>query len=133
VSKEIAELERTGYVVRRPEGRSNEIRLSPTGGVAVGIELGYQHIAVLARQAHEAHHDVRHTESRTVGAATALIEECVRVISDLVEQAVDQTGRSLEDLATVGLALPRMVHPRDGRLTKPLLLPWIGKRDPTEA
>ncbi|TDD24881.1 ROK family transcriptional regulator [Nonomuraea diastatica] len=131
IYNEVKALREQGIAEPAERGGSQEIRLSPLSGVAVGVELGYQHTVVIARRAHQAHDDAE-TEFINVGAAygqDAWLGAAARAISAVVGRVSD--GR--DGLATIGMGIPRVVNPQDQTLVPPLLPPWDGSENPAVA
>lgn len=128
VSNVVSELERDGIVRCTPRPPNVIVTMAPTTGIAVGVELGYQNTAVVARQVHQPMAEAR-VKTVHVGGNSGMkrwLEAVVGVISDIASE----TGGGSEDLATVGLGIPRVVDPRTQQLTPPLLPPWEGVADP---
>ena len=127
VSEAVKELQDAGVVRRREEGRG-VVEMAPTTGAAVGIELGYQHTAVVARRVDQSY-DQASTKVYQVGAARGpgiWLDEVAEGVRAMVAEA---TGDS-NDIATVGMGIPRMVIPRTGELTLPHLPPWDSAQNP---
>jgi predicted NBD/HSP70 family sugar kinase len=128
VSTVVNELENDRIVrlARRPPNVI--VTMEPTTGVAVGVELGFQNTAVVARQVHQPMAEAR-VKTLRVGGNSGVkrwLEAVISVICDLVSEV----GSGPEELATVGLGIPRAVDPRTQQLTPPLLPPWEGIADP---
>ncbi|TYK51205.1 ROK family transcriptional regulator [Actinomadura decatromicini] len=121
VSEAVRELERNGIVRTEKQGRDTLVRLAPVEGVAVGVELGYQKTVIVGRLAHQERHEC---VSRTlqVGASSGETH-WVRAVAVAVQELVSEFGEP-HDLATLGLAVPRMISPRTGRFAPPTLPPW---------
>ncbi|MEU7528618.1 ROK family protein [Saccharothrix sp. NPDC042600] len=131
VSGAIQDLAREGIVeLDAPSGGRSRgrVRLKPMRGVAVGIDIGFNHVSVVARPVDQPHDRVaarREGPGANVGLRR-LLPEVLRLTRD----AVDETGQGMADLVSTGLAVPRMVDPRTGRLTTPVLPPWETDDDP---
>jgi predicted NBD/HSP70 family sugar kinase len=121
-------LEGEQVVRRQASGREQQVSLHPLTGVAVGIELGFQRTSVVARRVDSPHlapvgrqddvgarHGVQAWSNAVFAAVTALAEEL---------------GESLDDVATVGLAVPGAVDPRSGLLTPPVFPLWRDQPEP---
>jgi predicted NBD/HSP70 family sugar kinase len=117
-----------GVVRRQAVGREQQVSLLPLNGVAVGVELGFQRTVVVARRIdspqltpvgrHEdvgARHGAQSWSPRVLAAVNALVEEL---------------GESVDDVATVGLAVPGAVDPRTGNLTPPVFPLWRDQPEP---
>ncbi|WP_330276899.1 ROK family transcriptional regulator [Lentzea sp. NBC_00516] len=127
VSDAIKELARDGVVDR---SRGDKVRLASMRGVAVGIDIGFNHTSVVARPL-----------ERSVGeAATRRGEPGINVgLADLrsdllrmVQEVVEETGQAMTDVVSAGVAVPRMIDSRTGRFTLPVLPPWEADDDPAQ-
>lgn len=128
VSDAVKDLSKLDAVVAQKDGRDMIVSMAPTAGAAVGIELGYQHTAIVARRVDQPY-DEAIVRVREVGAAFG----AAGWLSDVVENVggvVDELGE--RDIVTLGLGIPRMVDPRDGTLTPPLLPPWDNGENPAK-
>lgn len=121
VSEAVRELERNGVVRTERQGRDTFVRFAPVDGVAVGVELGYQRTVIVGRLAHHERHEsvIRLLQ---VGASTGE-PHWVRAVAEAVQELVTEFGAP-HTLATLGLAVPRMISPRTGRFAPPTLPPW---------
>ena len=128
VSDAVKELAEAGAIQTRRRGRDVIVEMAPTTGLAVGIELGYQHTAIVARRVDQSFDEVR-VKLCQAGAARgsgAWLGE----VADGIAEVVSELGE--QDIVTIGLGIPRMVDPRQGTLTPPLLPPWETGPDPAE-
>lgn len=131
VSSTVEELVGDGIVRRERRGRDTIISMQPTTGVAVGIELGYRNTAVVARRVDQPYKAAVVLEAPNVGGNDRLdgwLDPVVNLIFDVASEVGDGPG----ELTTIGLGIPRMVDPRDQKLTRPLLPPWEEVPDPAE-
>ncbi|CCH32729.1 ROK family protein [Actinosynnema sp. NPDC047251] len=131
VSAAIADLAKEGVVeVDAPgSGRARgKVRLSPMRGVAVGIDLGFNHISVAARPVDHPHDRIA-ARTESPGANVGLRRLLPEVLR-LVREAVEETGQDIADVVSAGLAVPRMVDPRTGRFATPVLPPWEADDQP---
>jgi predicted NBD/HSP70 family sugar kinase len=126
VSEAIKELVRLGAVDRR----GDRIRLAPMRGVAVGVDIGFNHTSVVARPLDQPLAEVKSLRGRP-GINVGLRELRSTVLA-MVEEVVAETGQTMGDVASAGLAVPRMVDPRTGRFTEPVLPPWDPGDDPAQ-
>jgi predicted NBD/HSP70 family sugar kinase len=129
VSDAVRDLAAKGFVVvADKDGRSKPVTIAKTTGAAVGIELGFRYSAVVTRRA-----DQRREESEvrrcSVGAAAGT-ERWVAEVADAVQEAVDNLGE--EDIAAIGLGVPRVVNPPDAALVPPALPPWKQGDNPAQ-
>jgi predicted NBD/HSP70 family sugar kinase len=124
VSDAVRDLAKSGAVIATPDGQSVFVQMAPTTGVAVGIELGYQHTAIVARRVEQVYHRavVRTCPAGAAGGTSSWLDEVIRN----VDAAVAELGE--QDLATIGMGIPRMVDPIEGELIPPLLPPWENDR-----
>jgi predicted NBD/HSP70 family sugar kinase len=102
--------------------------MTPTTGAAVGIELGFRHAAVVARRVEQSY-DEAHVQVCSVGAAMGS-GRWVEEVGTAVSEAVSELGE--EEIAAVGLGIPRMVDPRKGTLVPPSMPPWKDGEDPAQ-
>jgi predicted NBD/HSP70 family sugar kinase len=128
VSAVVNELEREGVIRSTRRGRDVIVTMTPTAGVAVGVELGFQHTVVVARHAHQPFAEAQ-VRTTTVGADHGVqrwLDAVVRLVLDIAAEV----GDGPQELACVGLAVPRAVNPRTQLFTPPLLPPWEDVADP---
>lgn len=128
VSSAVAELSEKGYVRAAKDGRTTHISMGPTAGAAVGIELGFQHAAIVARRVEQQYGDAQ-VEVRPVGAAMGS-GRWLQDVTDAVRDAVTELGE--DEIAAIGLAVPRIVDPRTGIFRPPYLPPWAEGEDPAQ-
>jgi predicted NBD/HSP70 family sugar kinase len=128
VSAVVSELERDGivYSTRRPPNVI--VAMKPTTGVAVGVELGFQNTAIVAQNVHQPVAEAR-VSTMPVGGNSG-VNRWLNDVVDAICNLASEVGNGPEDLATIGLGIPRMVDPRTQQLTPPLLPPWEGIADP---
>jgi predicted NBD/HSP70 family sugar kinase len=121
----IATALREQYVFEPGQG----VRLAPTRGVAVGVELGFQNCAVVARRADQTF-DQAEKAWIDVGAEAGeknWLPRLTKAILDTADAVADGHG----DIVTVGVAVPRMVDLNAQQFTSPLLSPWhTGEQPP---
>lgn len=131
VSTLVGELESQKWVtVTRKTSTSKEslVQVAPTTGAAVGIELGFRHTAVVARRVEQPYDDAKVNLVR-VGAA----QGTGRWLSDVTEAVRDAVTELGEDeIAAIGLAVPRVVNPKSGTLMPPALPPWTSTDNPAQ-
>lgn len=125
VSEAIKELALEGIVDR---SRGDKVRLASMRGVAVGIDIGFNHTSVVARRLDQPTEEAR-SQRQEPGVNVGLRELRPTVLA-MVEEVVAETGQSMADVVSAGLAVPRMVDSRTGRFTKPVLPPWEPGDDP---
>lgn len=132
ISAVIKDLSDKGTVEHVGSGHNGRaIRLQPLTGIAVGVELGFRNMAVVARRAHQPYTAAK-VKLVEVGAAMGQeiwLENAVAAIRDLAAEVGDHP----DDVATVGMGIPRMIGPRDQGLTPPALPPWHDGENPATA
>lgn len=128
ISEAVSDLESQGLIRKTLSGRSNILEMEPTEGAAVGIELGFQHAAVVARRVDQSHLQAV-AYHRPAGAARPGHSWLDQVV-EIVRHVVSELGQQVDDIAAIGLGVPRMVAPQTGELTPPLLPPWSQEANP---
>lgn len=130
VSDAVRELSRSGIVHAERHGRDTFVRLAPAEGVAVGVEIGYQRTVIVGRLAHQERHECA---LRVLPVGAAHKEEAwLRDVADAVQKLVAEFG-DRDGLATIGVAVPRMISPKTQKFAPPELPPWEKARPPHEA
>ena len=130
ISAVVEDLRTDGILAPRAPGKDDLLRMAQTTGVAIGIELGFQYTVIAARNVDQRHDQAR-VEKLAVGAAAgedSWLEAVVERVLDLVAEV----GKSPDDLATLGIGVPRIVNPRKPEFTRPLLPPWDVGGNPVE-
>lgn len=125
VSEAIKELARNGVVDR---SRGDKVRLAAMRGVALGIDIGFNHTSVVARPL-----DQPVEEAKVCRKEPGINDGLARLrptVLKMVEEVVAETGQTMADVVSAGLAVPRMVDSRTGRFTRPVLPPWEQDDDP---
>jgi predicted NBD/HSP70 family sugar kinase len=118
-----------GGIVRSDDSRSGgKVRLSAMRGVAVGIDLGFNHVTVIARRVDQSYDRV--ASSGYDRGANAGLRQLLPEIKRMVVDVVTAVGERADNLVSVGVAVPRMINPRDNRFTTPVLPPWTEADDP---
>jgi predicted NBD/HSP70 family sugar kinase len=128
VSNVVGELEREGIVRTERRAPNTIVTMEPTTGVAVGVELGFQNTAVIARQVHQPIAEAR-AKTVQVGGNSG-VRRWLEAVVGLICDVASEVGNGPEDLVTIGLGIPRVVDPRTQQLTPPLLPPWEDVADP---
>jgi predicted NBD/HSP70 family sugar kinase len=128
VSDAVKELADAGTIRTRREGRDVFVEMAPTTGVAVGIELGYQHSAIVARRVDQPYDQARVKVCETGAARGSNI--WLDELASGISETVSEVGEHGDDIATIGLGIPRMIDPRSGGLTPPRLPPWDTSENP---
>lgn len=131
IASALKDLERRKFVRRTEEGREKLSRLERVDGVAVGVELGYQRSAVVARRIDSADR-VPVRETLGVGA-THGSRVWTEAIVGSIRGVTQELGEPFDDVATLGMGIPRIVDPKSGRLTPPVLPPWANAADPAKS
>lgn len=128
VSDAVGELVAKGHVLSDKDGRSKPVTIARTTGAAVGIELGYRYTAVVARRVEQSF-DHAQVQLRPVGAALGA-RRWVEEVAKAVCEAVGDLGE--EEIAAIGLGVPRLVDPRTATLVPPFMPPWNEGEDPAQ-
>jgi predicted NBD/HSP70 family sugar kinase len=128
VSALVGELQKSHWVTVTKAPRSSNVQVAPTTGAAVGIELGFRHTAVVARRVEQSYDSAEVVLAR-VGAAQGT-GRWLPGVADAVREAVNELGEN--EIAAIGLAIPRMVDPKEGTLMPPALPPWTSGDDPAQ-
>ncbi|GAA3873586.1 ROK family transcriptional regulator [Saccharothrix violaceirubra] len=131
VSTAVQELVDQGVLEHdRGRGRGGLVRLTPVRGVAVGVDISHEHVVVVARRVDQGHDHVT-VQQRPDGANHGL-SRLLPQIKTMLAEVVEETGQTLDDVVSAGLAVPRMIDPRTGRFATPVLLPWHEDDEPAE-
>jgi predicted NBD/HSP70 family sugar kinase len=127
VSAVVSDLEYQGLVrVEKTNARQTLVRLAPAAGAVVGVELGFHLASVVARRADQQHDEA---VTRLVGIGAAVRDQAwIPAVADAVRDAVSELGE--DEIAAIGLGVPRMVDPHSGMLVPPALPPWRKGDDP---
>jgi predicted NBD/HSP70 family sugar kinase len=128
VSSVVNGLEGKGTVRCERRGRDTIVSMEQTNGVAVGIELGFHHTAVVARRVHQPYVESE-VQTTAVGGNSGM-DSWLEAVVNLVRNVSSAVGDGPEELTTIGLGIPRMIDPRTQQLTLPLLSPWENIPDP---
>ncbi|WP_181771407.1 ROK family transcriptional regulator [Amycolatopsis pittospori] len=128
VSTAVAELVKKGIVEVEHRQKGDPVRLATTRGVALGIDLGFRRMAVIARPVDGAFETIQ-SAIEIEGANRGFTQLLPRLMG-LIRTVVDGTGQEMGDVVSAGLAVPRMIDPRSGRFTTPVLPPWSETDDP---
>ncbi|MFG1958310.1 ROK family protein [Nonomuraea sp. NPDC049028] len=131
ISTAIDELRGRNIIAPAKRGSREDIRLMPLTGVAVGVELGYQHMVVAARLAHQSF-DEAETEFLENGAAQGR-ESWLPALVSAIRKVVIKVGGGPNELATIGMGIPRVVDPQQQTLVPPVLPPWQEGENPAAA
>jgi predicted NBD/HSP70 family sugar kinase len=121
VSAAVAELSERELIRTTKGGKNVVVEMAATTGAAVGIELGFQASAVVARRVEQRYDEAKTTIRRDVGV-TSGSPGWPRQIASAVRDVVDELGE--EEIAAIGLGVPRVVDPQTGKLVPPFLQPW---------
>ncbi|WP_459803246.1 ROK family transcriptional regulator [Herbidospora sp. RD11066] len=104
--------------------RKEPVVLHPTTGVAVGIQIGARQATVAARLPHWSHDQARVTHlGLGLRDGASWLDAATAAVADLV----GSIGRGPGDIATMGLAVPWAVDPRDLSPSPPA--PWYAAPD----
>ncbi len=114
----------------RRKGPTN-VKLRPMRGIALGIDLGFRRTAVIGRRVDGRFDDIavqRRDEGANRGFPHALVS-----IGSMINEVVEEIGQEQSDVISAGIAVPRMIDPRTGRFTTPVLPPWSAEDEPAKA
>lgn len=128
VSALVGDLEKMEWVTVTKAGKTSNVEVAPTMGAAVGIELGFRHTAVVARRV-EQPYDYAKVSLARVGAAQGT-GRWLPGVAEAVRDAVTELGE--DEVAAIGLAIPRVVDPISGGLMPPVLPPWTSSDSPAQ-
>lgn len=128
VSEAIGELVSQRVVTSERNGRETFVRMAETVGIVVGIEGGRQTTTVVGRPVHREYGDSVFRQVR-VGVSRGM-QMWVPAVVEAVRDVVDELERG--EVVAVGLGVPWMVDPQEGRLVPPALPPWKDGDDPAE-
>ncbi|MET7600831.1 ROK family transcriptional regulator [Streptomyces sp. NPDC004082] len=126
VSAAVRELAGAGLVPTAKE--RGKVCLSAVNGVGVGVHLGFNHMTVVARRLDKEFDQVTSrvsSEGVSRGWSRALPE-----VRQMIDEAIEGTGQRRSDVFSLGIAVPRMINPRTGEFTPPILPPWRAGDDP---
>jgi predicted NBD/HSP70 family sugar kinase len=115
---QVVAVERNGGV----GGRRGVVSLPPTRNVAIGVHLGFNQAVVVARRVDQPFGQAYHQDIS--GGANRGLREIVPVLKRAVQDAVAHIGVGLEDVISMGVAVPGMVDPKTGRFAPPVIPPW---------
>jgi predicted NBD/HSP70 family sugar kinase len=132
VSSVVKELAKAQIVEDSGDDRrkGQPVRLRTMRGVALGIDLGFQRTAVIGRRVTRPFSEIsvrRRNEGANRGFANI-----VGSIREMVAEVVEETGQEHADIVSAGIAVPRMIDPRTGRFTAPVLPPWTETDEPAK-
>ncbi|MEA2301532.1 MAG: hypothetical protein QOE44_2067 [Solirubrobacteraceae bacterium] len=134
VSTLVSELDEAGLIVERDDAPGEDaslrggrpprlIALSRAAGVAVGIDFGKQHLAVVACD--RSHQVLAETSRRMPDGYDAGrgMDEATGLLGDVLDQAkVDR-----DEVIGVGLGMPGPIHLATGKVGSSAILPgWVG-------
>ncbi|HZF90670.1 ROK family transcriptional regulator [Streptomyces sp.] len=130
VSTAVRELEGEGLVTgaRTDGGRAGRVCLVPTDLVGVGVHVGFNHVTVVARRLDKDYETVS-VRANSEGVSRGW-NRARPAVQDLIGEAVRDTGCTLSDVFSLGIAVPRMIDPRTNEFTRPVLHPWRHGDDP---
>jgi predicted NBD/HSP70 family sugar kinase len=116
---------------RDPDRRKGQtVRLRTMRGLALGVDLGFQRTAVIGRRVDRPFSEIsvrRRNEGANRGLANILGS-----IREMIAEVVEETGQEHADIVSAGMAVPRMIDPRTGRFTAPVLPPWSETDEPAK-
>ncbi|MFG2439645.1 ROK family transcriptional regulator [Streptomyces sp. NPDC048508] len=126
VSAAVRELAMAGLVPNAKE--RGKVGLSRVNDVGVGVHLGFNHTTVVARRLDA---DFEQVTSRVgSGGLSRGWRRALPEVKQMIDEAIAGTGQQRSDLFSLGIAVPRMISPRTGDFTPPILPPWRPGDDP---
>ncbi|MFG2635649.1 ROK family transcriptional regulator [Streptomyces sp. NPDC048362] len=130
VNTSVRELEKEGIVssARTDGGRAGKACLLSTDSVGVGAHLGFNHVTVVARRL-DKDFDTVATRVNAEGVGRGW-NRARPDVQDMIRDAVRETGCSLREVFSLGIAVPRMIDPRTNEFTEPVLHPWRSGDNP---
>ncbi|MES4890545.1 ROK family transcriptional regulator [Streptomyces sp. NPDC096012] len=126
VSAAVRELVEAGLVPGTKE--RGKIVLSPVNDVGVGVHLGTNHTTVVARRL-DADFDQVTSRVSSEGVSRGW-HRALPEVRQMIDAAIAGTGGRRSDVFSLGIAVPRMINPRTGGFTQPILPPWREGDDP---
>lgn len=116
VSAVVAELQQEGvFRVQSEEGeRGNRVRLGAVRGVAIGVEVNHNGLAVAARRVDTNAVEFESIPFRADQGGNTWVRESAKLIKELVSQ----TGLDAEDIVSIGVGIPAAVDPRTSMVTQ---------------
>lgn len=116
VSSVVGELQQEGiFRVTSEEGeRGNRVRLGAVRGVAIGVEVNHNGLAVAARRVDASTVEYDSISFSADHGGSAWVRESVNLIRELTAQ----TGLDEEHIISIGLGIPAAVDPRTARVTQ---------------
>ncbi|GAA2334541.1 ROK family transcriptional regulator [Streptomyces kunmingensis] len=128
VSAAVRELGGVGLVPTAKE--RGKVCLSAVTAVGVGVHLGFNHMTVVARRL-----DMPFGQVTSLGSSEGVSRGWSRALPEvrqMIDEAIEGTGRRRSDVFSLGIAVPRMINPRTGGFTPPILPPWRAGDDPAK-
>ncbi|WP_206189302.1 ROK family transcriptional regulator [Streptomyces prasinus] len=129
VSAVVRELAGAG-LLSGTKDRGGKVCLAPVDNVGVGVHLGFNHLAVIARRL-DREFDQVSTQVTAEGVGRGW-PRMLPVVKEMIAEAVRGTQRRMDDVLSLGIAVPRMVDPRTAAFTEPILFPWRAGDDPAK-
>lgn len=128
VSAAVRELAEAGLVPTAKE--RGKVCLSAVNDVGVGVHLGFNHMTVVARRLDKEFDQV--TSRASSEGVSRSWSRALPEVRQMIDEAIEGTGRHRSDVFSLGIAVPRMINPRTGGFTPPILPPWRAGDDPAK-
>ncbi|MGQ4476374.1 ROK family transcriptional regulator [Streptomyces sp. SAS_276] len=128
VSAAVRELAEAGLVPTAKE--RGKVCLSGVNDVGVGVHLGFNHMTVVARRLDKEFDQV--TSRVSSEGVSRSWSRALPEVRQMIDEAIEGTGRNRSDVFSLGIAVPRMINPRTGGFTPPILPPWRAGDDPAK-
>lgn len=116
VSGVVGELQQEGvFRVDSGEGeRGKRVRLGAVRGVAIGVEVNHNGLAVAARRVDTSSLEYESISFSTDQGGNAWVRESARLIKELTAQ----TGLDEEHIVSIGVGIPAAIDPRTGAVSQ---------------
>ncbi|WP_410596895.1 ROK family transcriptional regulator [Amycolatopsis sp. lyj-23] len=116
VSAVVSELQQEGiFRVQSEEGeRGKRVRLGAVRGVAVGVEVNHDRIAVAARRVDTSAVEYESMSFRADQGSSSWVRESANLIKELTVQ----TGLDIDHIVSIGVGIPAAVDPRTAMVTQ---------------
>lgn len=116
VSAVVTELQQEGvFRVHSEEGeRGKRVRLGSVRGVAIGVEVNHNGLAVAARRVDTSSVEYESVPFHADQGSSTWVRESATLIRDLVSQ----TGLDTEHIVSIGVGIPAAVDPRTAAVTQ---------------
>jgi predicted NBD/HSP70 family sugar kinase len=94
--------------------RGRKVRMGPIRGIAVGVEVNHNGLAVAARRVDTSTVEYESVDFGTEQGGNAWVRESARLIKELA----GQTGLDEDHIVSIGVGIPAAVDPRTGAVSQ---------------